>query len=44
MREICSKLKIKTPDQRCSVVLIVNFQQILHTDVSFAESEQVDVS
>ena len=43
MREICSKLKIKTPDQR-SVVLIVNFQQILHTDVSFVESEQVDVS
>ena len=45
MCKICLKLTIQTPErrQRClSGVFIVNFEQILHTVVSIADSEEVN--
>ena len=36
MREICSKVAMKTPEQRQSGVLIVNFDQVSHDVVLLA--------
>ena len=36
MREICSKVAMKTPEQRQSGVLVVNFDQVSHDVVLLA--------
>ena len=42
MSEICSKLTIKTPKRRRSRVVVVNFEQISHTNLPFCEKTPIE--